>query len=124
MFNTKKSKTKKGFTLVEMMVSVAIFTIVITVGIGALVNMVQKYKVSQQEKQAADSLGFVLETLTREIRLGSNYLSGEGTAINPSDTVFVSVKIHLLMCLLPLGVEDTKLFSLSSLTRLLFTLSS
>ena len=106
MFNTKKRKTKKGFTLVEMMVSVAIFTIVITVGIGALVNMVQKYKVSQQEKQAADSLGFVLETLTREIRLGSNYLSGEGTAINPSDTVFVSVKSDTKVNLISFDAAD------------------
>ena len=75
MLYSKKNK-KRGFTLVEMMVSVAIFSIIMTVGIGALVSIVDKYNVSQQEKKAADSLNFVLESLTREIRLGRNYYSG------------------------------------------------
>ncbi len=75
--NTRKIKNK-GFTLVEMMVSVAIFSVIMTMGIGTLLNMLNTYKISQKEKQAADSLGFVLETITRELRLGINYYSNPG----------------------------------------------
>ncbi len=69
----KVNKQQAGFTLVEMMVSVAIFTIIMTIGIGALVSMLDKYKYSQETKQVSDSLNFVLEGMTREIRLGYNY---------------------------------------------------
>ncbi len=75
----KKNKKNKGFTLIEMMVSVSIFSIIMTVGMGALVNVMQKYKVSQEEKQATDSLNFVLETITREIKLGINYYYNPST---------------------------------------------
>lgn len=73
--NKKKNKNKTGFTLVEMMVSVAIFSIIMVVGIGALSSIMDKYQASQKEKKAADSLSFVLETITREVRLGTNYYS-------------------------------------------------
>lgn len=71
--NKKRNKINNGFTLVEMMVSVAIFSIIMVVGIGALVSIMDKYQVSQQEKEASDSLNFVLETITREMRLGTDY---------------------------------------------------
>ena len=73
----KKLHTKKGFTLVEIMVSVAIFTIVVAAGMSALTNMLHAYKVAQSEKKAADSLNYVLENMTREIRLGYNYFEGD-----------------------------------------------
>ncbi len=77
----KNIRSSRGFTLVEMMVSVAIFSIIMVVGIGSLVSIMDKYQVSQQEKEAADSLNFVLETVTREIRLGTSYYS-----CNPTDS--------------------------------------
>lgn len=70
---TKRQKNNSGFTLVEMMVSVAIFSVIMTVGIGALVSVLKKYEVAQEQKAAADSLNFVLESITRELRLGSQY---------------------------------------------------
>ncbi|MCA9352051.1 prepilin-type N-terminal cleavage/methylation domain-containing protein [Patescibacteria group bacterium] len=69
----KVNYTTKGFTLVEIMVSIAIFTIIITVGIGALLSVITSYRASEKEKEVHDSLNYVLESMTREIRLGKDY---------------------------------------------------
>lgn len=82
----KHKKNIKGFTLVEIMVSVAIFTIVVTAGMGALTSMLRNYKVAQSEKRAADSLSFVLENMTREIRLGFNYYNGKFVDFDNGET--------------------------------------
>lgn len=77
-FTQKKhihSLNKKGFTLIEIMVSVAIFTIIMTTGIGALVSITNSYRESQRNKQVNDALNYSLESMTREIRLGTNYFS-------------------------------------------------
>src|SRR5690606_38615674 len=66
-------KNQHGFTLVEIMVSVSIFAIVMIVGMGALVNVTQSYQVSHKEKEVHDSLNFLLESITREVRLGRNH---------------------------------------------------
>ncbi len=69
-------KNKQGFTLVEIMVSVAIFAIVVTAGMGALTSMLHAHRASQAEKKAADNLSYLLENMTREIRLGDHYFAG------------------------------------------------
>lgn len=66
-------KNQSGFTLIEIMVSVSIFAIIMVVGMGALVNVTQSYQVSHKEKEVHDSLNFILESMTREIRLGKNH---------------------------------------------------
>ncbi len=66
-------KRKSGFTLVEMMVSVGIFTLVVTMGVTSLVTTLKASHHSEVEKKVTDSLDYVLENLTREIRLGKNY---------------------------------------------------
>ena len=77
--NFSQSKNNKGFTLIEIMVSVAIFAIIMTTGIGALVSITNSYRVSQQNKQVNDALNFSLESMTRELRLGHNYYVPSGS---------------------------------------------
>lgn len=77
---------KRGFTLIEIMVSVTIFTIIITVGMGALVSLLRNYEVTQAEKRVHDSLNYAMETITREIRLGKNYhINPEGIEVGGDD---------------------------------------
>lgn len=92
----KEKNRKKGFTLVEMMVSVGIFTLVVTMGIVSLTTVMKTYRHSEEKKKVTDSLDYVLENLTRELRLGKNYyyapdanhsgeaLDGEGTIVDSS----------------------------------------
>lgn len=73
MNNSKEKQNNAGFTLIEIMVSVAIFAIIMTTGIGSLVSITNSYRASQQNKQVNDALNYSLESMTREIRLGHNY---------------------------------------------------
>lgn len=80
-FGLAKGKVSQGgFTLIEIMVSVAIFAIIMTTGIGALVSLTNSYKISQKNKQVNDSLNYTLETMTRELRLGRDYRANASSA--------------------------------------------
>jgi len=62
------SSSSRGFTLMEVMVSVTIFTIIVTVGIVALLTINDSYNKSQNDRQAIDSLTYTLESMSRRIR--------------------------------------------------------
>ena len=73
----QQKKTNRGFTLIEVMVSVSIFTIVTTIGLGALLSTVSASKQAQGERVALDSLAFVVDAMAREIRTGRNFVTGQ-----------------------------------------------
>lgn len=62
-----------GFTLIEIMIAVAIFTIVMTIGVGAVINANTIHKVNQSQRALMDNLNFVMEDMSRNIRLGAQY---------------------------------------------------
>jgi len=64
----RKFHSPQGFTLVEVMVSVSIFVLITTIGIGALMNINNAYKQSRSQRIAIDSLNFVLDSMSRQIR--------------------------------------------------------
>ncbi|MEY3784194.1 MAG: hypothetical protein RLZZ230_516 [Candidatus Parcubacteria bacterium] len=67
-------KTKQqGFTLVEMIVSLGVFSIVITMAVGALLVMIASNGQLQAEQSVMTNLSFALDSMTREIRTGTNY---------------------------------------------------
>lgn len=74
-----KKETEKGFTLMEVMVSVSIFAIIITVGIGSLLTIFGVLQKTRSDQQTMDSLSFVLDTMTRRIRTGFDYTGGGST---------------------------------------------
>lgn len=74
--NMKYHSTQKGFTLVEMIVSLAIFAIVAVVAVGALLKVTDANKKSQTLKTAINNLNFALESMSREMRVGANYAAG------------------------------------------------
>lgn len=73
----------KGFTLIEVMVAVSIFTVVVTIGIGALMSVISTNKKIQAQREIVNGLSFALETMGRRLRLadvtqpintGSNFI--------------------------------------------------
>lgn len=64
-----------------MMVSIAIFAIVMTMSMGALLNIIDINKKSQSVKTIMDNLDFALEEMARDIRFGTGY-SGSGTTFS------------------------------------------
>lgn len=64
---------KKGFTLIEIMVSLAIFTVVAVIAVGALLKVMDANRKSINLKTAINNLNFALESMSREMRVGSDY---------------------------------------------------
>lgn len=77
----------RGFTLVEMMVAVAIFAIVMTVALGALLSMSESDRKAQTLKSVINNLNFALDSMSRSIRTGSVYHcdSSQGSLTAPRD---------------------------------------
>ncbi|MDP3996836.1 MAG: type II secretion system protein [bacterium] len=66
----------RGFTLVELIVSVAIFSIVMVVSVGAILYIISANRQAQAMKAVMNNLNFTLESMARNLRMGSNYHCG------------------------------------------------
>lgn len=64
---------KKGFTLIEIIVALMIFSIVVVVALAALVKILDANKKAQTIQDAVVSMSFTMESMTRELRTGSAY---------------------------------------------------
>jgi prepilin-type N-terminal cleavage/methylation domain-containing protein len=67
---------QKGFTLIELMVSVAIFSIVMVIALGALLSISSADRKSETIASVMHNLNFALESMTRTIRTGYDYHCG------------------------------------------------
>lgn len=75
-----KNKLQAGFTIIEMMVSLALFTIVITIAVGAFLSLIGGSSQLQGEQSVMSSMTFALDSMTREIRTGRYYYCSSANA--------------------------------------------
>lgn len=61
---------KKGFTLVEMLVSIALFAIVLVITLGSIMTIVDVNRKSQSLTIVMNDLNFALESITRSVKTG------------------------------------------------------
>ncbi len=66
----------KGFTLIEMLVSITIFSIVMTMALGSLLALSVADRKAETLKSGVDNLTFALDSMSRAIRTGSNFNCG------------------------------------------------
>jgi prepilin-type N-terminal cleavage/methylation domain-containing protein len=66
-------RSQSGFTLIEMIVSLGLFSLVVTVAVGALLMLVATNRQLQSEQSVMTNLSFALDSMTREIRTGTHY---------------------------------------------------
>lgn len=75
-----------GFTLVELMVSMSVFSLVLVMSMGAITSVLDANQKSQSLRAVMDNLNFTLEGMTRAIRFGENYHCGSsGDLTIPTD---------------------------------------
>lgn len=87
----KKEKVRHcGFTLIETLIAVGLFSIVTTIASGAFLVMVNADRTSRALRIATDNLNLALEDMSRRIKTGTTY--GCGVASGTQD------------CLSPAGV--------------------
>ena len=65
--------TDSGFSLVEMMVAIAIFMVVAVVAVAALLKIVDADRKSKTLQDTVNNINFAMDSITREIRVGSDY---------------------------------------------------
>ena len=65
----KKRQNNRGFTLIETLVSLAVFGIVITIATGAFTNGLKAQRRSLALQEAQNDLRYAIETMAREIRM-------------------------------------------------------
>ena len=70
-----RTRTTGGFTLIEMIVSLTLFSAVITIAVGAFLVLLAANKQLQEEQAVLTNLSFALDSMTREIITGTGYVA-------------------------------------------------
>ena len=68
-----------GFTLIEMLIALAIFSIIMVISVGSLISLINANHKAQTLKTVVNNLHFALENMSRSIRTGYNYHCGSGS---------------------------------------------
>jgi prepilin-type N-terminal cleavage/methylation domain-containing protein len=71
----------RGFTLIEMLVSLSLFTMVAVIAVGTLLSLLGNNTQVVGDEEVMTSLSFALDSMTREIRTGSEYYCIAGATI-------------------------------------------
>jgi prepilin-type N-terminal cleavage/methylation domain-containing protein len=71
----------RGYTLIELMVAVGLFSIIMLLASGAYLVMINVNRQVQNTATGIDNLSFALDTMTRTIRTGSGY-AGSGSTFS------------------------------------------
>ena len=85
---TKQIKFTGGFTLIEVLVSVSIFSIVMLVSTGAVFSIVEANKKAHTLKSVITNLNFTLESMVRDVRVGSQFSCGAGGDCPAGGSIF------------------------------------
>jgi prepilin-type N-terminal cleavage/methylation domain-containing protein len=76
--NLRKLKKLKGFTLIEVMVSVSLFAMVMTLSLGAILSIIDGNKKAQAINSVANNLNFAVDSMVRDIKTGYSYTCTAG----------------------------------------------
>lgn len=73
-----------GFTLIEMIVALGIFSIVAVVALGALTKIIVANKKAQTMQSAINNITYGLESVSREMRTGRYYYCNTSGTLPPA----------------------------------------
>lgn len=100
----KSYNLSEGFTLVEMIVSIALFSVVMIVCTGALLAIVGANRKAQALQSVINNLNISLDGMVRAVRMGSNYHCGSGNYALPQDCN--TENGETIFAFLPFGVPE------------------
>jgi prepilin-type N-terminal cleavage/methylation domain-containing protein len=69
----KRYQSSYGFTLIEMMVALSLFTVVMLASTGVMLVVLDANRKAQSFQVAMDNLGVALESISRDMRVGTHY---------------------------------------------------
>jgi prepilin-type N-terminal cleavage/methylation domain-containing protein len=77
-------RNAQGFSLLEMIVASSIFVIIMLVIVGALISLSNASRKARAVRLVTDNLSAAIDSMSRNIRMGTYYHCGCGTAGVPS----------------------------------------
>jgi len=66
----KNHSKEKGFTLIELMVSISIFTMIAIVALGAMITIIDANRKARSLSTIMNNLNFSVESMTRSVKTG------------------------------------------------------
>lgn len=85
-YKLQANSCSRGFSLVELMVAVALFAVVMLVSSSALIALIDANRKAQALQSVMNNLNVALDGMVRSIRMGSSYHCGpSGTITDPQD---------------------------------------
>lgn len=89
-FSLKEYKYKRGgFTLIEMLMSVALFSIVLVIIMGSIITIIDVNRKAQSLTSIMNNMNFALESLTRTIKTGTIKSPVEGSSVFPRPSITI-----------------------------------
>lgn len=79
-----KFKDKSGFTIIELMVATSIFVVIMLAGMGSLIITSNSAKKAQTLNFTMDNLNFAMESMSRSLRMGTNYYCSSNFTLSKS----------------------------------------
>lgn len=83
---------QRGFTLIEMIVALGLFSVVTTITTGAMLMLVATNQKFHFEQSIMTNLSFAVDSMTREMRTGFNYYCISGAS--RSNGIFGAATAH------------------------------
>ena len=84
--NSCFAPARRGFTLLEVIISMGIFFVVVIIAIGAVLSINRAHIKASNLQAIQDNLRFTLEFITKEIRSGKSYAVISPTQISFTDS--------------------------------------
>lgn len=76
MIKYRTIQANRGFSLIEMLVSIALFAVVVTTSVGTLLVLVDANAKSQSIQIAINNLSFAVDVMARQLRTGTDFYCG------------------------------------------------
>ena len=76
---------KRGFTLIELMTAVTIFTVIMTISTGSIIGVFDANRKSRSLKTVMSNINLTVESMAKEMRFGRNYHCGSGAVTTPQN---------------------------------------
>ena len=85
MYKKTHTSDKRGFSLIEVIVSLGLFAVVMTIALGALFMVIAANRHAKAIKLVVNNVNIAMEGMTRELRVGSEYCAASSGACNSSN---------------------------------------